>query len=182
MSTQQQKKNLQPHLKIFNTESETSRFQLFCAMLQSVYSFFSIPSFLHLVVVRNRTLPSGQEPRVFPAQLVVGQRGIEPAEETPERETEAQLERGRRVNEGLMHIHLAFITQTEKVMVSEGRQTEGLYMCHFWRYCTFLSYFDVFLTFTKFIYISKAWNRLSKPAFTVNRTARKRGSFFSLLF
>lgn len=58
--------------------------------------------------------------------MVVGQRGIEPAEETPERETEAQLESGRRVNEGLVHIHLAFITQTEKVMVSEGRQTEGL--------------------------------------------------------
>lgn len=107
------------------------------------FTLIFIPSSpLHLLVVRRNMLPSGPGTcsiSCFAKEQGGGkrgrggggeQRGTEPEEEThTEKEKQRDGERGRgkkrrRLNEGLVHIHLALISQTERVMVRE--ETERL--------------------------------------------------------
>lgn len=105
------------------------------------------PSSFHLLVVRRNVLPSGpgtcsiscfareqggeRQERRRRSRRRGEQRGTEPEEEThTEKEKQRDGERGReggkeeRLNAGLVRIHLALISQTERVMVRE--ETEGL--------------------------------------------------------
>lgn len=73
--------------------------------------------------------------------------------------------RRRRLNEGLVHIHLALISQTQRVIVRKRRQ-RGLYFFGTFGDTVVLTYFScsiflIFINSTHIITVSNFWNQIS---------------------